>query len=56
MPEKKMIPLSYMPLEVEFTLNPYAFYSVGGADTRSYTISKMEIHSHVVTFEHEVAR
>lgn len=29
MPDKKMLPLSLMPLEVEFTVNPYAFYDVG---------------------------
>lgn len=57
MPEKKMLPLSYMPLEVEFTLNPYAFYCYGaGFDTRTYTVKKMEIHSHIVTFEHEVSQ
>ena len=25
-----MVPLSLIPLEVEFTLNPYAFYCVNG--------------------------
>ena len=55
MPEKKMIPMSYLPIEAEFTLNPHAFYCVGDAASRNYTIKKMEIHSHVVTFEHDVA-
>ena len=55
MPEKKMLPLSYVPLELEFTLNPYAFYSVGKTVSRNYTVKKMEIHSHVISFEHEVS-
>ena len=29
MPDKKMIPLSLMPLELEFTMNPYALYCAG---------------------------
>lgn len=32
MPDKKMIPLSLIPLEVEFTINPYAMYEVGTAN------------------------
>jgi len=39
MPDKKLLPLSLLPLEVEFTLNPHAFYTVGNTTTRSaYTI------------------
>ena len=39
MPDKKLLPLSLLPLEVEFTLNPQAFYPVGNCITRSaYTI------------------
>ena len=49
MPEKKMIPLSYVPLEIELTLNEYAFYGVGVTD-RNYTVSKCELHAHVLTF------
>jgi hypothetical protein len=41
MPEKKMLPLSLMPLEVEFTLNPYALYPVGpNAASRSYIVTQ----------------
>lgn len=29
MPEKKLLPLSLVPLELEFTMNPYAFYPAG---------------------------
>lgn len=67
MPDKKMIPLSLMPLEVEFTMNPYAFYGVGSGQTplaggaivgtlndtnpRDYTVNKFWIYSHVLSFE-----
>lgn len=54
MPDKKMLPLSLMPLEVEFTLNPYAMYSAGNAvdaNPRDYTISKFWIYSHMLFFE-----
>ena len=61
MPEKKLIPLSLMPLEVDFTLNPHALmcgYSAGFGDklTRNYTMKKMEIFSHMIFFEQEVHR
>lgn len=36
MPDKKLLPMSLLPLEVEFTMNPYAFY---GAGTDAYTPS-----------------
>ena len=38
MPEKKFLPLSLLPLEVEFTVNPYALYGAGSNNNRSYTI------------------
>lgn len=44
-------------MEVEFTLNPYAFYSVGeDANPRAYTVSKFWIYSHVLYFEQELHR
>jgi hypothetical protein len=55
MTDKKMIPMSLMPLEVEFTLNPYAFYDVGNvatvANPRDYTVNKFWIYSHMLFFE-----
>jgi hypothetical protein len=60
MPDKKMIPLSLMPLEVEFTVNPYAFYDVGVPATlpnpRGFIISKFWIYSHMLQFEQELHR
>ena len=34
MPEKKFLPLSLLPLEVEFTVNPYALYAAGTNTSR----------------------
>lgn len=52
MPEKKLLPMSLLPLEIEFTMNPHAFYAVGTATTdRRYTVTKFEIWSHTLFFE-----
>ena len=51
MPDKKFLPLSLLPLEVEFTVNPHAFYCVGSCVDRSFTISKCEIFCHTLFFE-----
>lgn len=57
MPLKKFLPLAYMPLNIEFTLNPHALYSSltteeGGR--RDYNILRFEIVSHVLHFDSEV--
>jgi hypothetical protein len=54
MPEKKLLPLSLMPLEVEFSLNPHALFSNIAAGTRSYTVSNFEIFAHTIFFEQQV--
>jgi len=51
MPEKKFIPMSLLPLDCEFTLNPYALYSSLVTGNRNYTINKFEIYTHVIFFE-----
>jgi hypothetical protein len=52
MPDKKLIPMSLLPLEVEFTLNPAAFYPVGvDVTNRNYKVIKFEIWSHTLFFE-----
>jgi hypothetical protein len=56
MPEKKLLPLSLMPLEVDFTLNPHALIAVHSSGygmrlDRFYTMKRMEIYSHMVFFE-----
>ena len=59
--DKKLLPLSLMPLEVEFTLNPYAFYDVYTADNvnlnpRQYTVDTFHLYAHVLFFEQELHR
>lgn len=57
MPDKKLLPLSLMPLEVEFTLNPHALYSVGNTVTnRSYRVSRFDIYGHMLQFESALHR
>ena len=55
MPDKKMLPLSLLPLEVEFTVNPYAYYNVGDitsdAAPRNFQIKEFYIYTHVLFFE-----
>jgi hypothetical protein len=57
MPDKKLLPLSLVPLEVEFYVNPYGIYSVGNAVVdRQFIIRKFEIWSHTLFFEQELHR
>jgi len=56
MPNKKLIPMSLLPLEVEFTMNPHAFYPVGKCKDRKYTVERFEIWSHTMFFEQELHR
>lgn len=57
MPDKKFLPLSLMPLEIEFTINPHALYCAGGTGlSRQYTVTRMEIYAHMFFFEQEVHR
>ncbi len=51
MPVKKLIPMSLLPLEVEFTMNPHAFYPVGTETQRGYKVTRFEIWSHTMFFE-----
>ena len=51
MGDKKLVPLSLLPLEVELTLNRYALYvsgDVAAANTRNYTITNFEMYAHVL--------
>jgi len=51
MPDKKLLPLSLLPLELELTVNPYGMYAVGNQVSRAFTITKCEIYSHTLFFE-----
>lgn len=56
MPDKKLLPLSLMPLDVEFTLNPHALFTNLSTGNRKYVMQKFEIYSHMLFFEQEVHR
>ena len=55
MPDKRMLPLSLMPLELELTVNPHAMYYVGtdaGAGaSRKFIIKDIALYAHVLFFE-----
>lgn len=58
MPDKKLLPLSLIPLEVEFTINPHAMYSMPFNATdpalvreRDFYITNVELYAHVLFFE-----
>lgn len=51
MPVRKLVPMSLMNMELELTLNPYAFYSATPADDRNYVVRNVKIHSHILMFE-----
>ena len=51
MPEKKLIPLNLLPLDIEFVLNPHALYSNRADGTRSYRIVDFFLYTHLLTFE-----
>lgn len=51
MPDKKLLPLSLLPLEIEFSLNPYALYGLGAVQNRRYVVKKFDIYAHMLFFE-----
>ena len=59
MPDKKLIPLSILPLHLELTLNPYALYCATTSKValenaqfnRDYVIKDITICGHMLTFE-----
>lgn len=72
MQDKKLIPLSLIPLEIELELNPYFMYCAGGMapqmytgpgnevtmaqSYRNYVLKDITLYSHVLEFEQEVHR
>jgi hypothetical protein len=54
MPEKKLIPLNLLPLDIEITLNPHALYSnlnIADGGTRTYKITSFNLLTNLITFE-----
>jgi len=59
MPDKKLIPLNLLPLDIEIVFNPHALYSnktTAAGGSRNYKIKSFNIHSHVIFFEQEIHR
>lgn len=61
MPDKKLLPLSLYPLEIDFTLNNHAVIcgasnTFGKRLSRGYQIKQMDLYAHMVFFEQEVHR
>ena len=58
MPEKKLIPLNLLPLDIEIVFNPHALYSnfpaPGGG--RGYTVTKFNLMANMIFFEQEIHR
>jgi hypothetical protein len=70
MPEKKLIPLSLLPLDIEITFNPHALYSSGMSDgavvfdgmakyprsqgSRDYVITDFALYANMTYFELEI--
>lgn len=64
MPDKKLLPLSILPLQLEITLNPHALFCISSDPVyhsnvnfnRNYLIKSIQIVGHMLTFEQEVHR
>lgn len=54
MPDKKLLPVSLLPLDIEFTLNPHALYRTGFEESkgsRGYSIKTFDLYAHSIMFE-----
>lgn len=57
MPDKKLLPLNLLPLDIEIVFNPHALYSScteGGS--RNYTITQFNMYAHMIFFEQDIHR
>lgn len=56
MPDKKLLPLNLLPLDIEIVFNPNALYSSKSNGSRNYTISQFNMYSHMIFFEQDIHR
>ncbi len=57
MPEKKLLPLNLLPLDIEIVFNPHALYSsLDRFGSRQYTVSEFYIYGNTLFFEQEIHR
>lgn len=54
MPDKKLLPLNLLPLDIEIVFNPHALYSSEEGGNRNYTISEFNMYSHMIFFEQDI--
>jgi hypothetical protein len=51
MPEKKLLPLNLLPLDIEITFNQHALYSSHSTGGRQYVIKDFYIYGNTMFFE-----
>jgi hypothetical protein len=51
MPEKKLIPLNLLPLDIEIVFNPHALYSSSANGNRNYTVTAFNLMANMIFFE-----
>jgi len=51
MPEKKLLPLNLLPLDIEIVFNRHALYSSTLEGSRAYTIRDFYIYGNTLFFE-----
>jgi|GEM_PF-3891791 hypothetical protein len=56
MPEKKLLPLNLLPLDIEIVFNPHALYSSKSDGARTYRIKEFYIYANTLFFEQEIHR
>jgi hypothetical protein len=56
MPEKKLLPLNLLPLDIEIVFNPHALYSSKSDGLRTYRIKEFYIYANTLFFEQEIHR
>ena len=56
MPDKKLLPLNLLPLDIEVVFNPHALYNSTSLGTREYVITEFNMYSHMIFFEQDIHR
>lgn len=56
MPEKKLLPLNLLPLDIEIVFNNHALYSSHETGSRSYQIQEFFLYGNTLFFEQEIHR
>lgn len=54
MPEKKLLPLNLLPLDIEIIFNPHALYSTHSTGSRNYRVLDFYLFGNTLFFEQEI--